>query len=175
LLRRRLRSARRRHRSPECVRNARDSGRQILSLSSYSSRGKRKRHDEPRSGASSRLLRPLLCRMVGGGAPALPPLLPHQPALLRVPRAPRPRAHQGYLVVEAAPAVQAGVLVNKQRARGLQRAALPLHLVHLQSQKRRRTRTTDSKARKTSGNPQDCGVSNESITFHESFLVLHLH
>jgi hypothetical protein len=168
--RRRLRSKRKRPGLFACVRNVRDSVRRILSVSSCSNRGRKKLHDEPRNVGSSRpRRRPRLLRLrrtaAYGGAPARRPPLPlRRSALPRGPRAPRlRRARQECLVaVEVRPAglLPAGVLaLNRPRTRGVRLVAPLLPRVRLKSQTR---------LRKVSGGPRDCGVSNEIL-----ILVIH--
>lgn len=145
----------------ECVRNARDSVRRILSVSSSSNRGRKKLRDEPRSGAGRRPpLLPRLRRMVCGVARP-PPNHLHPSARPHVLRAPRPPARRNCLVAEARAAD--GVPVNRPRPRCLRQVVPLLRRVRPKSQEGRRTRMTGSRLRKTSGSPQDCGISNESI------------
>jgi hypothetical protein len=160
--RRKLRSVRRKHGQPVCARNARDSVQQTLSVLSYSSRGKKRRHDEPRSDAGSHPLRQTRHRrMACGGAPAHPLPLRQQSARPHGRRAPHCRAHRGrYSLVEAhlVPLLP-GVSVNRQRVRRQRQVALLLHPGRPKSQRRRRIRTTGSRPPKASGSPRDCGAS----------------
>jgi hypothetical protein len=145
------------------VKNARDSARQILSVLNCSSRGKKRRHDEPRSGAGSHSLLPPQRRMACGGGPGPLPLC--QSVRPRGQRAPHLRAHHGrYSLVEAhlPRLLPAGVCVKRQGVRRQRQVAPrppPLHPGCLKSQGRRRIRTTGSRPRKTSGSPRDCGAS----------------
>lgn len=156
---RRLRSTRRRHGQPVCVKNARYSVQQILSVLNCSSRGKKRRHDEPRSGAGSQsLLPPWHRRMACGGGPGPPLPLRHPSARPRGQRVPHRRAHHGrYSLVEAQ--VPVGVRVNRQGIRRQRQVAPPLHPGWLKSQGRRRIRMMGSRPRKTSGSPRDCAAS----------------
>ena len=141
-----------------------------MSVSSCSSRGRRKRHDEPRSGAGNHRPPPQLRRMACGVAPAFPQPNLLQSARPHAPRAPHLQAHQGCLVAESrlAGLHPDGVTVNRARARGLRQVPPLLHRVRPRSQEGRRTRMTGSRRRKMSGDLQDCGISNESTIIHFS-------
>jgi hypothetical protein len=149
------------------VKNARNSVRQILSVLNCSSRGKKRRHDEPRSGAGSHPLLPLCHRrMAFGGGPG-PPLPPrHQSARPHGQRAPHRRAHHGrYSLVEVhlARVLPAGVCVNRQGVRRQRQVPPPLHPESLKNQRSRRKRMMGSRPRKTSGSPRDCGANVMSM------------
>lgn len=161
MLRRKLRNARRKSGWFVCVRNARSSVRQILNVLNSNNRGKKRRHDEPRSGASNHQPRPpRQHRVACGGAPAPPPPLPPQPARPRGPRVLRRQAHHGRCsLVEARLLLPVGVSAKRQRLRRLRQVALLLHPGRLKSYERGKIRTTGSKVRKTFGNPRDCGAS----------------
>lgn len=141
------------------MKNARYSVQQILSVLNSSSRGKKRRHNEPRSGAGSRsLLPPRYRRMARGGGPGPPLPLRHQSARPRGQRAPHRRAHHGrYSLVEAQ--IPVGVRANRQGIRRQRQVAPPLHPGCLKSQGRRRIRMTGSRPQKTSGSPRDCAAS----------------
>ena len=160
--RRKLRSARRKNGWFVCARNAKSSVRQILNVLSCSSRGKKRRHDEPRSGASSHPPRqPHQYRMACGGAPAPLLLLLHKSARPLDPRVlHRLLPHGPYSLAEARLLLPVGVRANKQRLRQLRQVTLLLHPGRLKSYVRRRTRTRCSRLQRTSGNPRDCGDSS---------------
>lgn len=150
---------------------------QILNVLNCSSRGKKRRHDEPRSGADSHsllLLPPRHRRMACGGGPGPPLPLRHQPARPRGQRAPRRPAHHGrYSLVEAhlARLLPAGVGVNRQGVRRQRQVAPSLHPGCLKSQGTRRKKTTGSRPRKTCGSPRDCGASMITVLiFSRTFL-----
>jgi len=130
--------------------------RQIWNVLSSSSRGKKRRQDELRSGAGRHsLLPPPHRRMVCGGGPGPPLPLRHQPARPRGQRAPHRRAHHGhYSLVEVQ--VPPGVRVNRQGIRQQRQVAPPLHLGRLKNQRSRRPR-------KTSGSPRDCGANTITV------------
>jgi hypothetical protein len=144
------------------VKNARDSVRQILSVLNCSSRGKKRRHDEPRSGAGNHsLLPPWHRRMACGGGPGPQPLR-HQSAHPRGQRAPHRRVHRGrYSLVEAHPRLPAGVCANRQGIRRQRQVAPPLRL----KSRGPRIKTTGSRPRKTSGSPRDCGARLSTFFF----------
>jgi hypothetical protein len=147
------------------VKNARDSVRQILKVLNCSNRGKKRRHDEPRSGAGSHSLLPpppRHRRMACGGGPGPPLPLRQQSARPRGQRAPHRPAHHGrYFLVEAhlAQLLPAGVHVYNQGVRRERQVAPPLHPGRLKSQGRRRKKTTGSRPPKTYGSLRDCGAS----------------
>lgn len=159
--RRRLRSARRKNGWFVCVRNARSSVRQILNVLNSNSRGKKRRHDEPRSDASSHQPRPpRQHRVACGGAPAPPPPLPHRPARPHDPRVPHRQAHHGRCSLAGARLLlPVGVSEKRQRLRRLRQVALLIHPGRLKSYERGKIRTTGFRLRKTSGNPRDYGAS----------------
>jgi hypothetical protein len=152
------------------VKNVRGSVRQILSVLNCSSRGKKRQHDEPRSGAGSHsLLPPQHHRMACGDGPEPPLPLRHQSARPRGQRAPFRQAHHDHYSLVEARLLPAGVRVNRPRICRQRQVAPLLHPGRLKNRGGRRIGMTDSRPRKTSGSPRGCGARHD----HNMLIISH--